>query len=256
MEGPDTVAAVFLEPVQNSGGCFPPPPGYFQRVREICDRHDVLLVSDEVICAFGRLGHMFGCDRYGYLPDIITCAKGMTSGLLADRRHDRVGPDRRAVPATATRCSCTASRSAGTRCPPRSRWRTSTCSSARTCSATCVATRARSGRRSRSCCDLPIVGDVRGDGLLLRHRAREGQGHEGRRSTTTSPSACCAASCPGRCSTPVSLPGRRPRRSGHPARAAAHLRSAPVRRDRADPAGHVDRSMVASVTRRRARSRL
>ena len=55
-EGPDTVAAVFLEPVQNSGGCFPPPPGYFQRVREICDQYDVLLVSDEVICAFGRLG--------------------------------------------------------------------------------------------------------------------------------------------------------------------------------------------------------
>jgi adenosylmethionine-8-amino-7-oxononanoate aminotransferase len=49
-------------------------------VREICDRHDVLLVSDEVICAFGRLGHMFACDRYGYLPDMITCAKGMTSG--------------------------------------------------------------------------------------------------------------------------------------------------------------------------------
>ena len=80
MEGPDTVAAVFLEPVQNSGGCFPPPPGYFQRVREICDRHDVLLVSDEVICAFGRLGHTFACDRYGYQPDMITCAKGMTSG--------------------------------------------------------------------------------------------------------------------------------------------------------------------------------
>jgi adenosylmethionine-8-amino-7-oxononanoate aminotransferase len=79
-EGPDSVAAVFIEPVQNSGGCFPPPPGYFQRVREICDRYDVLLVSDEVICAFGRLGEMFGCDRYGYVPDIITCAKGMTSG--------------------------------------------------------------------------------------------------------------------------------------------------------------------------------
>jgi adenosylmethionine-8-amino-7-oxononanoate aminotransferase len=79
-EGPDTVAAIFLEPVQNSGGCFPPPPGYFQRVREICDEHDVLLVSDEVICAFGRLGHMFGSDRYGYQPDIITCAKGLTSG--------------------------------------------------------------------------------------------------------------------------------------------------------------------------------
>jgi adenosylmethionine-8-amino-7-oxononanoate aminotransferase len=79
-EGPETVAAVFLEPVQNSGGCFPPPPGYFARVREICDKHDVLLVSDEVICAFGRLGHYFGCDRFGYQPDIITCAKGMTSG--------------------------------------------------------------------------------------------------------------------------------------------------------------------------------
>jgi adenosylmethionine-8-amino-7-oxononanoate aminotransferase len=79
-EGPETVAAVFLEPVQNSGGCFPPPPGYFQRVREICDEYGVLLVSDEVICAFGRLGHMFGAERYDYVPDIITCAKGLTSG--------------------------------------------------------------------------------------------------------------------------------------------------------------------------------
>ncbi|WP_411733529.1 aspartate aminotransferase family protein [Paeniglutamicibacter sp.] len=79
-EGADSVAAVFLEPVQNSGGCFPPPPGYFQRVREICDEYDVLLVSDEVICAFGRIGSMFACDDFGYVPDIITCAKGMTSG--------------------------------------------------------------------------------------------------------------------------------------------------------------------------------
>lgn len=79
-EGPETVAAVFLEPVQNAGGCFPPPPGYFERVREICDTYDVLLVSDEVICGFGRLGHTFGATRYGYEPDIITCAKGITSG--------------------------------------------------------------------------------------------------------------------------------------------------------------------------------
>jgi adenosylmethionine-8-amino-7-oxononanoate aminotransferase len=79
-EGPDTVAAVYLEPVQNSGGCFPPPPGYFPRVREICDRHGVLLVSDEVICAFGRLGYYFAGERYNYTPDIITMAKGMTSG--------------------------------------------------------------------------------------------------------------------------------------------------------------------------------
>ena len=79
-EGEDSVAAVFLEPLQNSGGCFPPPPGYFQRVREICDKYGVLLVSDEVICAFGRLGYYFGSERYGYQPDIITFAKGVTSG--------------------------------------------------------------------------------------------------------------------------------------------------------------------------------
>jgi adenosylmethionine-8-amino-7-oxononanoate aminotransferase len=79
-EGPDTVAAVVLEPVQNSGGCLTPPPGYFARVRDICDRHDVLLVSDEVICAFGRHGATFACEKFGYVPDLITCAKGMTSG--------------------------------------------------------------------------------------------------------------------------------------------------------------------------------
>lgn len=78
-EGPETVAAVFLEPVQNSGGSIPPPEGYFQRVREICDEFDVLLVSDEVICSWGRLGHNFGCERFGYQPDMITTAKGLTS---------------------------------------------------------------------------------------------------------------------------------------------------------------------------------
>ena len=79
-EGADSVAAVFLEPVQNSGGCFPPPPGYFERVREICDEYDVLLVSDETICAFGRIGEIFACNDFGYVPDMITCAKGMSSG--------------------------------------------------------------------------------------------------------------------------------------------------------------------------------
>jgi adenosylmethionine-8-amino-7-oxononanoate aminotransferase len=79
-EGPETVAAVYLEPVQNAGGCLVPPEGYFARVREICDRYGVLLVSDEVICAFGRLGEWFGAERYDYLPDMITCAKGLTSG--------------------------------------------------------------------------------------------------------------------------------------------------------------------------------
>src|SRR6476469_9469476 len=78
-EGPDTVSAVIMEPVQNAGGCFTPPEGYFQTIREICDEYDVLMISDEVICSWGRLGEYFGAQRYGYQPDIITTAKGITS---------------------------------------------------------------------------------------------------------------------------------------------------------------------------------
>jgi adenosylmethionine-8-amino-7-oxononanoate aminotransferase len=81
-QGPETVAAVILEPVQNGGGCFVPQDGYFQRVREICDRHGVLLISDEVICSWGRLGYWFGSERYDYLPDIITTAKGISSAYV------------------------------------------------------------------------------------------------------------------------------------------------------------------------------
>jgi adenosylmethionine-8-amino-7-oxononanoate aminotransferase len=84
--------------VQNAGGCFPPPPGYFERLREICDTYDVLLVSDEVICAYGRLGTMFGAIKYGYQPDIITSAKGLTSGysplgaaIISDRVYEPFG---------------------------------------------------------------------------------------------------------------------------------------------------------------------
>jgi adenosylmethionine-8-amino-7-oxononanoate aminotransferase len=78
-EGPETVSAVILEPVQNSGGCFVPPEGYWQRVREICDEFGVLLISDEVICSWGRLGDWFGASRLDYEPDLITTAKGLTS---------------------------------------------------------------------------------------------------------------------------------------------------------------------------------
>jgi adenosylmethionine-8-amino-7-oxononanoate aminotransferase len=78
-EGPETVSAVILEPVQNSGGCFVPPPGYWTRVREICDEFGVLLISDEVICSWGRLGDWFGASALGYQPDMITTAKGITS---------------------------------------------------------------------------------------------------------------------------------------------------------------------------------
>jgi adenosylmethionine-8-amino-7-oxononanoate aminotransferase len=78
-EGPETVSAVILEPVQNAGGCFTPQEGYWDRVREICDRYGVLLISDEVICSWGRLGHWFGAERFGFEPDLITTAKGLTS---------------------------------------------------------------------------------------------------------------------------------------------------------------------------------
>ena len=81
-EGPDQVAAVILEPVQNAGGCLVPPPDYWTRVREICDRHGVLLVSDAVIAAFGRLGEWFGVERFDVVPDMTTFAKGVTSGYL------------------------------------------------------------------------------------------------------------------------------------------------------------------------------
>ena len=77
--GPETVALVIAEPVQNAGGCLQPPPGYWAGLREICDRHGILLVADEVITAFGRLGEWFGVTRFGAVPDLITTAKGLTS---------------------------------------------------------------------------------------------------------------------------------------------------------------------------------
>jgi adenosylmethionine-8-amino-7-oxononanoate aminotransferase len=81
--GPDTVAMVIMEPVQNAGGSFTPPEGYFQGVREICDRYGILLCADEVITAFGRLGAWFASDRYDIRPDIVTSAKGLSSAHAA-----------------------------------------------------------------------------------------------------------------------------------------------------------------------------
>ena len=202
-EGPDTVAAVFLEPVQNSGGCFPPPPGYFERVREICDEYDVLLVTDEVICAFGRLGHMFGAERYGYQPDMITCAKGITSGYaplgamiatdrlmepfltgsetFAPRLHLRRPPGldrgRDGQPRHLREARRSTSTSARTRPPSARPWRSSrTCRSSATSAATATST-ASSWSRTRP---------------------------PRRPSTTRSPRSCCAASCPRRCTTRAS----------------------------------------------------
>jgi adenosylmethionine-8-amino-7-oxononanoate aminotransferase len=81
--GPETVAMVIFEPVQNAGGSFTPPEGYFRGVREICDRYGILLCADEVITAFGRLGHWFASERYDIRPDIVTCAKGLSSAYAA-----------------------------------------------------------------------------------------------------------------------------------------------------------------------------
>ena len=81
-EGPDTVAAFIAEPVQGAGGVIIPPPDYFSRIREICDRHEVLFISDEVITGFGRTGRWFGLEHYGVEPDIMQFAKGITSGYV------------------------------------------------------------------------------------------------------------------------------------------------------------------------------
>ena len=242
MEGPDSVAAVFLEPVQNSGGCFPPPPGYFQRVREICDRHGVLLVSDEVICAFGRLGAWFGADRYGYQPDMITCAKGLTSGysplgaLLVDDRLMEPFLDGTATfahgftfgghPVSAAVALANldifekedliggvAARSASFRA-------------------------VLDGLR-----DLPIVGDVRGDGFfygieLVKEKDVPAELRP-RRVGTPAPRLPLRGAVRGR----PGLPGRRPGRPGDPAGPPAGVRPGALRPDRGDPAVRPERGL-------------
>ena len=79
-EGPETIAAIIMEPVQNSGGAIVPPPEYLQRVRQICDHYGIVMIADEVICGFGRVGAWFGSTALGVVPDVMTCAKGITSG--------------------------------------------------------------------------------------------------------------------------------------------------------------------------------
>ncbi len=80
--GADKVAAFIGEPVQGAGGVIVPPESYWPEIQRICDKHGILLVSDEVICGFGRTGHWFGCERFGYRPDLMTFAKGVTSGYI------------------------------------------------------------------------------------------------------------------------------------------------------------------------------
>ncbi len=96
-EGPETVAAVIAEPVHGAGGVIPPTPGYWPRLREICDRHDVLLIADEVITGFGRTGRWFALEHWNVQPDLMTVAKAITSAyvplagfIVSDRVHEAV----------------------------------------------------------------------------------------------------------------------------------------------------------------------
>ncbi len=89
LHGDTTIAAVIVEPMAGSTAVLPAPKGYLQRLRAICDKYGILLIFDEVITGFGRLGHAFAAERYGVVPDMITFAKGVTSGTRADGRRDR-----------------------------------------------------------------------------------------------------------------------------------------------------------------------
>ena len=198
-EGPATVSCVILEPVQNSGGCFGPPDGYFQRVREICYEFGILYISDEVICSWGRLGEYFGAGRFGYEPDIITTAKDLTSEyapmgavIASDKFFEpfAAGPDP----------SCTGSPSAGTRSRPRRRSPTSTSSSASRCwkesartrrpSARC-STRCATSRSSATCAAWGTSG--RSSWCAIAPRSR--------RSPKRSAAGCCATSSRARSSS-------------------------------------------------------
>ena len=96
--GPETVCLVHMEPVQNAGGCFTPPAGYWQGVRAICDEYDILLSADEVITGFGRLGYWFGSERYDIRPGHRHVREGAVVVLRADRRRDRPRRGDGAVP--------------------------------------------------------------------------------------------------------------------------------------------------------------
>ena len=161
---------------------------------------------DEVICAFGRIGEMFACNDFGYVPDIITCAKGMTSRLLPDRRDDRQRPAVRAVQAGH---DVLPARLHLRRAPGVGRGRDGQPRHLRARgprSTTCTRTRRSSARRWRSCStcrsSATSAATATSTGSSWSRTRRPG-----RRSTTTSPSGCCAASCPRRCSTPASTAG-------------------------------------------------
>ena len=223
-EGPETVAAVFLEPVQNAGGCLVPPDGYFQRVREICDRYGVLLVSDEVICAFGRLGDDVRLRALRLPARHHHLRQGTHQRLLAARRGDLSRLPRRAVPRGQgiVRPRPHLRRSSGELRGRRSR--TSTCSSRGACSSNVRGHEAGFRERLERLRDLPIVGDVRGAGYfqaleMVPDQASDAQFDAEQREELLRGFLLAPLLRAG-----PHLPRRRPRRSRGPARAAARRR--------------------------------
>ena len=200
-EGPDTVAAVIMEPVQNAGGCFVPPEGYWQRVREICDEYDVLLISDEVICSWGRLGEWFGAAalRLPARPDHH--GQGHHQRVRADGRADRLRPRRRAVPGGHDSFVARLH----VRRPPDLRAVSMANIDVIENEGILENVREQRGRRSARCSkalrDIPIVGDVRGAGYFHAHRAGQGPRDATSSFPTRSPRPCCAASSPASCSS-------------------------------------------------------
>jgi putrescine aminotransferase len=95
--GPDRVAAFIAEPVQGAGGVIIPPDTYWPEIQRIVDKYGILLISDEVICAFGRLGHWFAYEKFGYKPDLVTFAKAVTSGYIPLGWRDGGGPGGRVL---------------------------------------------------------------------------------------------------------------------------------------------------------------
>ena len=229
-EGPETVSCVILEPVQNSGGCFGPPDGYFQRVREICDEFGILFISDEVICSWGRLGEYFGAERFGYEPDIITTAKGLTSSyapmgavIASDRVFEPFATGNATFLHGITFGGHPVAVGRRARQPRRVRERVPARQRARE--------RGRVRRDARLAARHPDRRRRARHGLLLGARARQGPGDEG--DVLRGRVRVAAARLPvGRALPPrADLPLGRPRRPGDPARAAADRRARAVRGD-------------------------
>ena len=243
--GPETVALVLMEPVQNSGGAFTPPAGYFQGVRAICDRYGILLGADEVITGFGRVGAWFASDRYEIRPDLITSAKGLSSAYASIGAV--IATDAVAAPFLEEGRSFTHGITFGGH-PVQCAIALANIEIMRRerIVENVAANEQRFHDTLAPLLDLPIAGDLQGRRLLLGDRARQGQGDPPdvhRRGVRDAAARVHLA--------PVSragpdLPRRRPRRPRDPDLAAADRRAGGVRPHRRHPRRRSRRGVGAS----------